>query len=254
MPEARDRLSRRQDDPSALFLRHRSQFGSLQILPDDPAVNAFRWGSTPLNGATTGVAATPGRGDGGVGRGNSGTPRVGNGRGRGFANRENTPARSVRRTPRGGGGSRSILPSWYPRKPLQDITPIARAIERRRARLREAEGLQLSSRLPQGQSVHSPSVPVSVAPLEHELSLSSPSPTIKIRRCPPTVGRVPKILLNITEQSDGTSDFLTPEKKLLNSIDKVEKVVMQELNRLKRTPAAKRAEREKKVRTLMSMR
>ena len=69
---------------------------------------------------------------------------------------------------------------------------IQQAIERRRARLREAEGLQLSSRLPQGQSVHSPSVPVSVAPLEHELSLSSPSPTIKIRRCPPTVGRMPK--------------------------------------------------------------
>ncbi|KAL8146551.1 hypothetical protein AgCh_004326 [Apium graveolens] len=84
----------------------------------------------------------------------------------------------------------------------------------------------------------------------------SPSPAIRIRQwqCPPTVGKVPKILLGITKQSDGPSDSLTPEKKLLNSIEKVEKVVTQELNRLKRTPAAKRAERERKVRTLMSMR
>ncbi|KAK1370505.1 Uv-b-insensitive 4 [Heracleum sosnowskyi] len=253
MPEARDRLSRRQDDPSILFLRQRSQFGSLQILPDVPAVNTFRWGATPLNGATTGVAGSPGRG-GGVGRGTFGTPRLGNGRGRVSSGRENTPARSARRTPRGGGGNRSILPSWYPRKPLQDITPIVKAIERRRARLREVEGLQLSSPLPQGQSVYSPSVPVIGAPLEHKFSMISPSPTTRIRHCPPTIGKVPKILLDITKQSDGPSDFLTPEKKLLNSIEKIEKVVTQELNRLKRTPAAKRAEREKKVRTLMSMR
>lgn len=120
--------------------------------------------------------------------------------------------------------------------------------------MREVEGLQLSSPLPQGQSIHSPFVPVSGAPLEHKFSMISPSPSRRIRHYPPTVGKVPKILLDITEQSDGPSDFLTPEKKLLNSIEKVEKVVTEELNRLKRTPAAKRAEREKKVRTLMSMR
>ncbi|KAK1397728.1 Uv-b-insensitive 4 [Heracleum sosnowskyi] len=253
MPEARDRLLRRQEDPSVLFLRQRSQFGGVQILPDEPAVNTFRWGATPLNGATTGVGGSPGRG-GGVGRGTFGTPRLGNGRGRVSSGRENTPARSVRRTPRGGGGNRSILPSWYPRKPLQAITPVVKAIERRRARLREAEGLQLSSPLTQGQSVYSPSVPVSGAPLEHKFSMISRSPTTRIRHCPPTIGKVPKILLDITKQSDGPSDFLTPEKKLLNSIEKIEKVVTQELNRLKRTPAAKRAEREKKVHTLMSMR
>ncbi|KAL8135432.1 hypothetical protein AgCh_010181 [Apium graveolens] len=107
-----------------------------------------------------------------------------------------------------------------------------------------------------GQSVYSPFVPVSGAPLEHKFSMISPSPVIRIRQwqCPPTIRNVPKILLGITKQSDGPSDSLTPEKKLLNSIEKVEKVVTQELNRLKRTHAAKRAEREKKVRTLMSMR
>lgn len=52
----------------------------------------------------------------------------------------------------------------------------------------------------------------------------------------------------------GDSDFLTLQKKLLNSIDVVEKVLLEELHKLKRTPTAKKAEREKKVRTLMSMR
>ncbi|KAJ6300514.1 hypothetical protein OIU76_021330 [Salix suchowensis] len=71
---------------------------------------------------------------------------------------------------------------------------------------------------------------------------------------PSTVGRVPKILQHITNQASGDSESLTPQKKLLNSIDTVEKVVMEELQKLKRTPSAKKAETEKRVRTLMSMR
>lgn len=82
----------------------------------------------------------------------------------------------------------------------------------------------------------------------------SPHPTIGFRRSPPTIGKVPKILLNITNQNDGDSHCLTPQKKLLNNIDTVEKVVMEELRKLKRTPSARKAEREKRVRTLMSMR
>lgn len=82
----------------------------------------------------------------------------------------------------------------------------------------------------------------------------SPHPIIGLRRCPPTIGKVPKILLNITNQNDGDSSCLTPQKKLLNNIDTAEKVVMEELRKLKRTPSAKKAEREKRVRTLMSMR
>ncbi|KAL8133321.1 hypothetical protein AgCh_008689 [Apium graveolens] len=67
MPQTRDRLSRRHDDSSVLFLRQRRQSVGRLILPDEPAANTFRWGATPLNGATTGVAGTHGRG-GGVGR------------------------------------------------------------------------------------------------------------------------------------------------------------------------------------------
>ncbi|CAA0805898.1 Protein POLYCHOME [Striga hermonthica] len=68
------------------------------------------------------------------------------------------------------------------------------------------------------------------------------------------VGEVPKMLLDIaTNQKDGDS-CKTPQKKLLENIDTVEKVVMEELRKLKRTPSAKKAEKEKRVRTLMSMR
>ncbi|KAL8126036.1 hypothetical protein AgCh_013360 [Apium graveolens] len=59
-------------------------------------------GATPLNGTTTGVAGTRGRG-GGVGRGSFGTARVGNGRGKVYSGRENTPVRSIWRTPHGVG-------------------------------------------------------------------------------------------------------------------------------------------------------
>ncbi|KAL7138549.1 hypothetical protein ABFS83_10G171400 [Erythranthe nasuta] len=124
----------------------------------------------------------------------------------------------------GCGGGGSILPPWYPRKPLQDISAVVRAIERRKALSEESEGLQN----------------------EHDFSTISPNPKI---------GKVPKIiLLSITNQDEGDSFSLTPQKKLLNDIDTVEKVVTEELRKLKGTPTAKKAEREKRVRTLLSMR
>ena len=97
-----------------------------------------------------------------------------------------------------------------------------------------------------------PSQQVQEALPEHEVS-ATPSTNEK-RPCPPqSVRKVHKILLEVANQPD-EGESLTPQKKLLKSIDKVEKVVMEELQRLKSTPSAKKAEREKKVRTLMSMR
>ncbi|KAL0376290.1 UNVERIFIED_CONTAM: protein POLYCHOME [Sesamum calycinum] len=81
----------------------------------------------------------------------------------------------------------------------------------------------------------------------------SPHPTILNRRCPPTIGKVPKILLNITHHNDGDSACLTPQKKLLDNIDTVEKVVMEELRKLKRTPSARKAEREKRENVVKSI-
>ncbi|KAJ0566690.1 hypothetical protein HanIR_Chr06g0276431 [Helianthus annuus] len=67
-----------------------------------------------------------------------------------------------------------------------------------------------------------------------------------------TMGNIRMMILS-TVEGEGEL-LLTPQRRLLNSIEIVEKVVMEELKRLKRTPAAEKAEREKKVRTLMSMR
>lgn len=121
--------------------------------------------------------------------------------------------------------------------------------------MREIDGQQIDIPIPQDISdVHDPILPPSSAQLEQDVSMISPSPTSGMKLVPKAVGKVPKILLDITDQTGGGSDFLTPQKKLLNSIDTVEKAVMDELGKLKRTPSAKRAEREKRVRTLMSMR
>lgn len=131
MPEARDRLSR-PGDVTAVFSRRQRSIGSIEILADEPEVNTvtpFRWGATAMTGAlgTTGVAATRGRG---VRRGSFGTPRVGNGRRRSIYGtpaaygRQNTPPVTGRRAQ----GSRSVLPSWYPRKPLHDITTVVQVL------------------------------------------------------------------------------------------------------------------------------
>jgi hypothetical protein len=111
--------------------------------------------------------------------------------------------------------------------------------------LGNVEGQQFESPIPEGQRILDPSVLVSGAQLEHDLSLISPRSA---------VGKVPKILLGITNQNAGESELLTPQKRLLNSIDVVEKEVMEELQKLEKTPSAKKVEREKRVRTLMSMR
>lgn len=124
--------------------------------------------------------------------------------------------------------------------------------------MREVEGLEIGSPTPQELGIPAPSPSVYAAPLEHNLSTTTPrsavSSAARSKPCPLSVGKVPKILLGIANQTTEDSDCLTPQKKLLNSIDTVEKVVMEELHKLKRTPTAKKAEREKRVRTLMSMR
>ncbi|CAL5351990.1 unnamed protein product [Camellia sinensis] len=264
MPESRDRLSR-PDDIAAMFARRRQSIGGIAILLDEPeevgSGTPFRWGATAMTGTrgAMGLAATRG---GGVGRGSLGTPRTRYRRGGGrnlyrspvVVGQENTPLGRVRRG-RGRGGRGSVLPSWYPRTPLRDITAIVRAIERRRASLRETEGLHIESPIPQDQNVLDPSVPTSSAQLEHDISMISPNPTVRMKKSfPPSVGKVPKILLDITNQNVGQPDCLTPQKKLLNSIDTVEKVVLEELKKLKSTPGAKKAEREKRICSLMSMR
>ncbi|KAM3288557.1 protein POLYCHOME [Capsicum chacoense] len=249
MAEGRDRLTRH-EDPIDIYSRRRRSFarGGIGIFEDESPDSSSR---AP---AETGRMTAASIGYGGIGRIGFGSPRTRRGR-----QSLRTPTRVIGRqniSPAGQGRSRgrhSVLPAWYPRTPLRDITAIVRAIERTRARLRESEGEQLESVLPQDLTVLDPSESTSGAPLEHTSTMITPPPRTRRRYHPKSVH---KILLDITNQEDtsGASECLTPERKLLNSIDTVEKDVMEELHKLKRTPSARKEEREKRVKTLMSMR
>lgn len=133
MPEARDRLSRPADITAAFNHRRRS-IGSVDILVDEPEVNdgvgtPFRWGAMAMTGEIRARGMGPTRGRG-VRRGSFGTQMIRNVRRRSIYGtpaaygRQNTPAGSGRRPL----GSRSVLPNWYPRKPLQDVTTVVQVL------------------------------------------------------------------------------------------------------------------------------
>ncbi|KAK8514676.1 hypothetical protein V6N13_103169 [Hibiscus sabdariffa] len=276
MAEARDRLVRNVD-LAEVFARRR--VGPLGTLSDE-AMELL--GGSPVTRRPVGVAGatvSTARG-GGFRRGSGfGSPRFSVRRGRTARVNALTPSPLGRGR---GGATGSPLPSWYPRTPLRDITAVVRvsyssvvyvpvihgvltvpskvsqysslAIERRRSRLGDGEGLVVETPVPRNESILGSNIS-SVAPLEH--NFSTPASTSRSKPCPPSIKRVSKILLNVTNQKaeePSGEELLTPQKKLLNSIDTVEKAVMEELQRMKRTPSAKKAERQHKVRTLMSMR
>ncbi|KAF5737334.1 hypothetical protein HS088_TW13G00213 [Tripterygium wilfordii] len=262
MAQPRDRLSRPQDIAADFARRRSSILGILHDEPEsEPSPSRSPLGTTTM-GTIRGGLVRDGlrtqRAGNGPQTGISGTPITGTGhahyvhRSHVTAGRENVPPVGSARRGR-GRVTNSVLPSWYPRTPLRDITAVVRAIERRRARFVEVEGQEIESLGTQGQRFLISSPSLSGAQLEHGISTVSPSPHGGKKSCPP-VGKLPKILRDITNEAASGSESLTPQKKLLNSIDSVEKVVMEELQRLKRTPSAKRAEREKRVRTLKSMR
>ncbi|CAL0302472.1 unnamed protein product [Lupinus luteus] len=227
MPEARDRRVV-PADVAAIYTRRRASvlFGS-DIYNDSTGS-----GSTRFGGSGTLLVARD------IGVRNENTPLSGANR-RGSRRRVSTTRRSA-------------LPSWYPRTPLREITAVVRAIERRRTRFGENEGQQSGNLFHTDQHLPNPSVPASGAQLEHNPSVISPNQvSVKLRT--PSGCKVPKIMLDIATPTAEES-VLTPQKQLLNSIDTVEKVVKEELLKLKRTPSAKKAERDKRVRTLLSMR
>ncbi|KAI3840479.1 hypothetical protein MKX03_000766 [Papaver bracteatum] len=179
--------------------------------------------------------------------------RLGNSRISSSTGSENVSPKGSERRSR-GGAKNSLLPSWYPRSPLQDITAIVNAIERRRNRLKEAEQHRLASMSPQEISVQDSTLSTAGAPLEHNLSLtSSDLPAASKKASQSTAVHCPQ-MISLKNEALGEMDCLTPQKKLLNSIDEVEKIVMKEFQRIRKTPIAKKIERENKVRKLMAMR
>ena len=124
MPESRDRLVRPVDH-AAIFARRRTP--GTGILIDDPEVGPSLFGSpAPVRQVAT--PATRGRFIGG--RGGFGTPRhvrIRNLYRTPASGQENNPRTAQRSSGRGRPRS-SVLPSWYPRTPLRDITAVVRVI------------------------------------------------------------------------------------------------------------------------------
>ncbi|WCJ33951.1 uv-b-insensitive 4 [Euphorbia peplus] len=238
MAESRDRLSRPVEIDDLFVPR---LVGTVGVYRDpDQEIGSNPLISRPIDTVSLGR-----------GRGGLGTPRVQVDRGR---NMFGTPARGSSGNRRGRGSNRA-LPYRYPRVPLRDITTIVRAYERRRALLGGSRAQETETPMPRGYEAANSSASSSSAHLEHNNNMKTPAPRTAVKRCPPSVKNVSKILLaHANEASEEGSEFLTPQKKLLNSIEKVEKEVMQELKKLTRTKGAKKAERERKVRTLMSFR
>ncbi|KAL5719663.1 negative regulation of ubiquitin-protein transferase [Ranunculus cassubicifolius] len=250
MPESRDRLVRDRLEPT-IFSR-RSVGG--YWIDTDQEMGVGNGGRNLIRRTQFGSIVTMGRG-GSLMR----SPLMMGNRSIGQENRALVGGNGRR----GGGGGRtrdrrSALPSWYPRRPLQDITAITAAIERRRARIREADSHRLASPLlldaPDFQQELG--TPIAAGP-PTTTSLITPKPTDannkRLHHHLP-LHMFQKTNYNIFQDEEGESEFITPQKKLLNSIDQVEKVMKEEFKRMKRTPVAKRAERDTKVRTLMTMR
>ncbi|ESQ44287.1 hypothetical protein EUTSA_v10006194mg [Eutrema salsugineum] len=250
MPEARDRTER-PVDYSAIFVNRRSH----GVLLDEPTSRLSPVQRLPSDSQVNPEHGSIGRGSlvgtSGLVRGNFSSWRPGNGNGRFPQGRENLPMVSARRGR--GRASPSVLPSWYPRTPLRDITHIIRAIERRRRAGMGVGGDGQEIEIPTHQQVGVLESPAG----EDKCLMVTPGPAVGYKRsCPPSTAKVHKMLLDISNEvsEEDEAGFITPEKKLLNSIDIVEKIVMEEIQKLKSTPRAKREEREKRVKTLMSMR
>ncbi|KAJ4979958.1 hypothetical protein NE237_010738 [Protea cynaroides] len=230
MPESRDRLVR-PDPIELLFVTRRWVAG---IPQDTRPQRGFT--ASPLRPEAQRVAFVS-------------PSRIINGRNSYASTRQRGPTVNTVQRGRTGGPAQqgrrrttnnSPLHSWYPRRPLRDVTEVVLAIQRRRSHHIEPEPAQLHSPLP--------------APLEHNSNLETPKPENEVKPRKSSISRLSKVLQNLDNNIAADSDFITPQKKLLNSIEQVEKVVIEEFRKQESSCSAKKMERQKKVRTLKSMR
>lgn len=129
MAESRDRLPRPVDHAVVFAQRRTAGTGVDQETGPNLLETPIRRVTTAMTPATRGQTAFSTTRGGGLGRGGFGTPRSMRRRvmyGSPATDRANTPT-----TSRGSGRGRprgSVLPSWYPRVPLQDITWVVRVM------------------------------------------------------------------------------------------------------------------------------
>ncbi|XP_043692481.1 protein POLYCHOME-like [Telopea speciosissima] len=236
MPESRDRLVRR-DPIELLFVLRRGVAG----IPQDTGPQRSFFVSPSRPEPQRGLFASPSRtvNDSGGGGRNLFATSLQRGSMANTVQRWRTggPARRGRGR---GSTNNSPIPSWYQRRPLRDVTDVVRAIERRRSHLTDPENAQLQSPLP--------------APLEQNTFFKTPKPRTAVKPCTPSTSRLSKVLQDFDKKNPTEFDFITPQKKLLNSIEQVEKVVLEEFRKIEKSRSAKKVQREKKVRTLMSIR
>ncbi|KAL0668096.1 hypothetical protein Bca4012_030800 [Brassica carinata] len=95
---------------------------------------------------------------------------------------------------------------------------------------------------------------------EHSSVMVTPAPAVGLKRSGPasTVSLRKRVHDYINKEiaagEEEGAGFITPQKKLLNSIEMVEKIVTSEIKRMQSTPRAKREERETVVKHLVSLR
>ncbi|WZZ71634.1 hypothetical protein YC2023_083004 [Brassica napus] len=151
---------------------------------------------------------------------------------------------------RGGkaGASRSLLPSWWPRGNLSDITHIMRRISRKG----KPEALAVET-----STTGVLQTPVASALAEHSSVMVTPAPAVGLKRSgPASTASLRKrvrdyINKEIAAGEEEGAGFITPQKMLLNSIEMVEKLVTSELHRMQST--REREERETVVKHLVSL-
>ena len=94
---------------------------------------------------------------------------------------------------------------------------------------------------------------------EHNFVMVTHALAVGLKRMfPASTARLHKMVLNyikkeISAGEEEEAEFITSEKKLLNSIEMVEKIVMDEIQKMQSTPLAKKEERKKKVKCLVVM-
>ncbi|KAH0887991.1 hypothetical protein HID58_050420 [Brassica napus] len=94
---------------------------------------------------------------------------------------------------------------------------------------------------------------------EHNFVMVTHALAVGLKRMfPASTARLHKMVLDyikkeISAGEEEEAEFITSEKKLLNSIEMVEKIVMDEIQKMQSTPLAKREERKKKVKCLVVM-
>ncbi|KAF8652975.1 hypothetical protein HU200_062407 [Digitaria exilis] len=178
------------------------------------------------------------------------------------SNKENVPPVGALAAPK----RRSLLPDWYPRTPLRDITSIVKLARRSRLRLSNKD----KENVPPAGSIQSvdPRTPVQVEQNDPRSTLQAQDTLGAVTSGLGSTSSVANLATSVSEgasssPSDSSSQTVPfkpndsaladlMEKKLSSSIEQIEKIVSR---RLKETPkAAQPSKVAVQRRTLMSMR